>query len=157
MKTTYKQVVKAFQELALRHYQVKGFINNHPLEINDSNLKFPVVALYPGISTTPTGLIILNFNFFIMDLLMNDYSNEQDVISDTLQIGNDFVNKLRSDEETYGFEIDVESITMEPFAENFESSENADISDDVGGWYFSMNIHIMNQMSTCNLPFAPEA
>jgi len=155
MQKSYKQVINTFETLAGLHRQVNGFIDNHPLQINGERLTFPVVAIYPGASEIRPNALYLNIKLFVMDLLEEDYSNERDVLSDCLQIGNDFIQKLYQGEINYGFSIDENSITMEPFSENIISTEDTSIEDDVAGWYFEFVVEIVNKFNECTTPFAP--
>ena len=153
MKKTYKQIVGVFELLADAHAQVNSFVNNAPLQINGNELIFPVVALYPASSNIQRNSMFITFKFFVMDLLTDGYENERDVLSDTLQIGNDFIIELYSNEDKYGFSLDEDSVTMEPFAENFNTTEGTDINDDCAGWYFSFIIEVQNDFDECILPF----
>jgi len=154
LEKTYEQVIDTFETLSTRHYQVNGFINNHPLQVNGSDLTFPVVAIYPGASTIDRSVLNLNIKLFVMDLLNNDYTNEKSIQSDCLQIGNDFIQELYQGELQYGFVIDESTVTFELFGENYESSENTDISDDVAGCFFEFTVQVQNTFDDCILPFA---
>lgn len=153
MKKTYNNIIDSFRWFADNHYQLNGFIDNHPLEANKSEgVDYPLLAIYPGISNINGNEMILNFNVFIFDLLESDYSNEREILSDNLLIANDFINYYARSEEQLGFYVDETTVTMEPFAENFESSEDTNIEDDVAGWYLDVNIHLDNTMNNCNIP-----
>lgn len=159
METTYNQVITKIEKFANNHLQINQFINDHPLAVNQSeDVHFPAFALYPASSSIDRNKMTLNIKAFFIDILDNDKSNERDVLSDTLQIGNDFIQYFARNEDEWGFYIDETTVSMEPFSENFESNEDTNIEDNVAGWYFDVNIVIGNVMNNCNLPFdIPEA
>lgn len=153
METTYNQIINQIETFVKNHYQINRFVNDHPLAVNKSEgVDFPVVALYPAESSINRSLMTLNIKAFFMDILDNDKSNEREVLSDQLQIGNDFIQYFARNEDNWGFYIDETTVTMEPFSENFESLEDTNIEDNVAGWYFDLNIIVDNVMNNCNIP-----
>lgn len=152
MTKTYKQIVETFRDICDRHKMVNTFVNNHPLEINESNPIFPVVAVYPGLTPVYKNSMKLKLKFFVMDQLNDDESNEVEILSDTLQISKDFFDELVENEELYGFTLDMTNLVGEPFAENFRSSEGTDIEDYVAGWYFELDIDVVSEKNNCITP-----
>lgn len=154
MKVNYSKIIEVFEKLASKHLQINSFVDNHPLQINSKELNFPVLAIYPGLTRMDKGVVNMGFKMFIMDLQTGGYTGERSGLSSTLLIGNDIIKKLFQSEDEYGFVINEETVVAEPFAENFKSSEKADIEDDVVGWYFSFDIEVQDDYDSCNLPFA---
>lgn len=153
MKVNYSKIIEVFEELASKHLQINGFVDNHPLQVNSKELTFPVLAIYPGLTRMDKGVMYIGFKMFIMDLQTGGYTGERSTLSTTLLIGNDIIKKLFQSENQYGFVIVESSVVAEPFAENFKSSEKADIEDDVAGWYFSFDVEVQDDYDSCELPF----
>ena len=89
-----------------------------------------------------------------MDLVEPHQSNEQQVLSDTLQIMIDVITqfrngeKLRSYNQTHGTDIRYWTegdFSMEPFVERFSNS--------VTGWVTDLPVIVEHNMNTCNTAF----
>ena len=88
-----------------------------------------------------------------MDLVEPDSSNEQEVLSDCLEIMNDIIAIYKHGEILYGYDaahgqepryfIDND-FTIEPFTERFDNS--------VTGWVMSFAIIVENELNSCNIP-----
>lgn len=152
MEKTYKQTIDMLESIASRHQMVGSFVNDSPLAINDNVDAFPVVAAYPGISTMQKNTVNIRIKFIVMDLLLSDFSNEKDVLSDTLQIIKDFIDEINENDAYAGIYLNQDAITMEPFAENFKSTENTDVQDVVGGWYAELIFTINAPRNRCITP-----
>ena len=120
------------------------------------------------IATVTTGEFGLTYNFqiFICDLVSekadwteatiqsaNNLSNEQEVLSETLQISIDIISMLR-----HSLHQSVEGVndvnkplyfstgqqTLEPFTERFDNL--------LTGWVFSLSIVVANDFDACTIP-----
>jgi len=152
---TLNQAIKRLQTIAIEHAQL------NPLLLTESTFshfgfgdlwevgqiltdegtviteKFPLVwANVQGANMTSqgaqsNGLLTVTFQLLFMDLVHKDETNENDVLSDTLQIATDFITELQDDTEfqTYHYTVDING-NLEPFTERFD--------EEVSGW--SLNI-----------------
>ena len=120
---TLNQAIKRLQTIAIEHAQL------NPLLLTESTFshfgfgdlwevgqiltdegtviteKFPLVwANVQGANMTSqgaqsNGLLTITFQLLFMDLVHKDETNENDVLSDTLQIATDFITELQDDTE----------------------------------------------------------
>jgi hypothetical protein len=86
-----------------------------------------------------------DFKLFVMDLVSKDEGNENDVLSDTLQIIGDFISRLQN---ARNLDIDTNTdyrlqpnINCRPFTERFD--------DDVSGWVADISIRVFFDYSAC--------
>ena len=79
-----------------------------------------------------------------MDLVSKDESNEEDVLSDTLQVIGDFISQFKHStlygdmENDYRFS---ENVNCTPFTERFDN--------EVSGWVADINITVSFNASAC--------
>jgi hypothetical protein len=83
-----------------------------------------------------------NFQVIVADRLKDDYSNQRDVMNDTLEIIKDVFTFLYLSE--YESEWDA---TVEPFLERFE--------DVLAGWTMNLTITQPFDYNRCNVPERP--
>jgi len=126
----------------------------------------PLMHITPVNVTAGESELNYNFQIFIMDLVSEkenwteanyqsaDYlSNEQQVLSDNLQICVDIIGMLRhgvqqsliqtNDINSPVYFTDGEP-TIEPFQERFDNL--------LAGWTFSFTVTVMNDFTACNTP-----
>jgi len=89
------QIVQRINNIADQHYQVKSFASGDVSQVLEkdslSDLLFPRVFLNRLSATSTGGALYYNFELIVTDLVKKDRSNEQEVISDCMQIATDFV------------------------------------------------------------------
>lgn len=159
---TLNQVIKRLQTIALNHAQLNPLIQTEPTFshfgfgdlwdegeiLTDAGTviteRFPLVwanvqsANVTSLGAQANGLVTISMQLLFMDLVHKDTTNQNDVLSDTLQIATDFITELQDDTEfqTYHYTVDING-TLEPFTERFD--------EEVSGW--SLNI-------TFNIPYS---
>ena len=80
-------------------------------------------------------------------LVNQNEDNSIEVISDTLQMANDFIQYLRTTTNEDNFDIDNEyTFQLTPFKDRF--------NDDVTGWQLDLQLNIINLNDSCNLPIS---
>jgi hypothetical protein len=153
----YKTIIQDLSGIAFYHEQIKSFgygdITQVTMDIETK--KEPVYTrmyVVPGDVTLDRGSLIYNFSIIIMDRVNDDYSNQRDVMNDTLEICKDLFTVLyQSYTATYGgFSIDYEPIfgsNVSPFLERYETI--------LGGWTMSMSIQQPFDYNRCNVPIRP--
>jgi|TARA_R110000803_G_scaffold92382_2_gene159858 hypothetical protein len=152
----YNNTIDTLKQLGANHYQIKTVTTGDIWEIDlEKNTLFPLMHVNPINAVAATHQMTLNFQIFIMDLVFNDESNEQEVLSDCLSICNDLIGTLKNGESLYLSNVDQGEnaayftegdVTIEPFTERFDNS--------VTGWVFTLPIVIENNYNTCIAPQA---
>jgi hypothetical protein len=144
---TYKQIIEDFEEIADKHLQINsfGFGDITQLTMNIETEKEP---LYTRMYVIPTDTILnrneltYNFQIIIADRLEDDYSNQRDIMSDTLEICKDIFTVLYLSE----YES-VWGASVSPFLEKFETV--------LAGWTMNLTITQPFDYNRCVLPERP--
>lgn len=144
---TYKQIIEDFEEIADKHLQINsfGFGDITQLTMNIETEKEP---LYTRMYVIPTDTILnrneltYNFQIIIADRLEDDYSNQRDIMSDTLEICKDVFTVLYLSE----YES-VWGASVSPFLERFETV--------LAGWTMNLTITQPFDYNRCVLPERP--
>ncbi len=144
MIRTIKNINNDLETFCDNHLQIKEFGWGNISNITTKDHDFVMLWLQPIGSIIEGNLLTLRYDMYIMDLVKQDNSNLEDVHNDTFLIGLDVVNKFWSDEETYGWTINENTVTSEPFEAKFD--------DYTSGHIFSIEIEVENRMSNCNIP-----
>jgi len=143
----YKQILSDFEEIARAHEQINSYGYGDITQIT-MDVQTEVEPLYtrmyvvPGDTVLAQNELIYNFQIIIADRLEDDYSNQQDVMNDTLEICKDIftVLYLSEYESVWGPAVD-------PFLERFETI--------LGGWTLNLQITQPFDYNRCVLPELP--
>lgn len=143
----YKQILQDFEEIARAHEQINSYGYGDITQIT-MDVETEVEPLYtrmyvvPGDTTLAENELIYNFQIIIADRLEDDYSNQKDLMNDTLEICKDIftVLYLSEYESTWGPAVD-------PFLERFETI--------LGGWTLNLQITQPFDYNRCVLPELP--
>lgn len=147
---TYNNVIDALKCVALTHGMVNNVSSGTVDEVDiTANSVYPLVHIVPGNITAGVKQVTFEFNILAMDLVKVDESNEQQVLSDTMQILIDIIAQYKNglmlgvqqNEGIYG-QADDKDFTLEPFTERFDnvvSGFNCSFSITVPGNYFACN------------------
>ena len=143
----YKQIISDFEEIADAHLQINSF-GYGDLEQLTNDIQTKVEPLYtrmyviPDIATLAQNEMTYNFQIIIADTLDDDYSNQRDVMNDTLEICKDIFTVLYLSE--------YESVwgpNVSPFLERFETV--------LAGWTLNLTITQPFDYNRCDLPELP--
>jgi|TARA_R110001583_G_scaffold47753_1_gene149508 hypothetical protein len=163
---TYNNVIDTLKQLGIEHDQITTTTTGDIYDIDLSkNTLFPLFHINPvNVSTSPSELTY-NFQLFVMDLVSQkdnwtaanllsatNLSNEQEVLSQTLQICVDIIGMMRHSKWQAAGALDIDDIvyftegefTIEPFTERFDNL--------LTGWAFSIGIVVQNDFQTCVIP-----
>ena len=163
---TYNNVIDTLKQLGIEHDQITTTTTGDIYDIDLSkNTLFPLFHINPvNVSTSPSELTY-NFQLFVMDLVSQkdnwtaanlmsatNLSNEQEVLSETLQICVDIIGMMRHSKWQAAGALDIDDIvyftegefTIEPFTERFDNL--------LTGWVFSIGIVVQNDFQTCVIP-----
>tara|TARA_R110000772_G_scaffold158479_3_gene269672 strand:- start:277 stop:930 length:654 start_codon:yes stop_codon:yes gene_type:complete len=161
---SYNNVIDALKCVAISHGMVNNVSSGSVDEVDlSANSVFPLVHIVPGNVTAGVQQITFDFNILAMDLVKvrdnNEYdvvaalkvndSNEQQVLSDTMQILIDIIAQYKNglmlgvqqNTSIYG-QTDDKDFTLEPFTERFDnvvSGFNCSFSITVPSTYFACN------------------
>jgi len=163
LNATYNNVVDALKCVAFSHGMVNNVSSGTVDEVDISaNSVYPLVHIVPGNVTAGIQQLTFEFNMLAMDLSLGNREdsieknnildlypgNEQQVLSDTMQILIDIIGQYKhglmlggKNEGIYG-QADDKDFTLEPFTERFDnvvSGWNCSFSITVPGTYFSCN------------------
>lgn len=144
MIKTFKNILNDIEQFCLKHHQIKDFGWGPQSNISTKDHKFVMVWLTPTSSSISGHLMTLSFEMLVFDIVKQDLSNLKEVLNDTLLIGNDVVSRFWSDEDTYGWVLNENTVTMMPFDAKFD--------DFCAGWVFKIDIEIEDRLSICNIP-----
>jgi len=146
-EVTYKQIISDFDEIARAHEQINSF-GFGDIEQLTNDIKTEVEPIYTKMYMVPSQVqlaqneLIYNFQIIITDQLDADYSNQRDLMSDTLEICKDVFTVL------YLSEYECEwNIVCTPFLESYETV--------LGGWSMNLIITQPFDYNRCVLPELP--
>lgn len=146
-KVTYYQIIQDLKGLSDAHEQINsfGFGDITQLTMDIETKQSPIYTkLYvvPSDTILDQNQLTYNFQVIVADRLKDDYSNQRDVMNDTLEIMKDVFTFLYLSE--YESEWDA---TVEPFLERFE--------DVLAGWTMSLTLTQPFDYNRCNVPERP--
>lgn len=142
---TLNQAVNTIKDICSRHPMIKQYAFGQSLmEVDTSQIQTPYFYITPDPSTLQKNGLQMNLIFTCFDQLSEDFSNEQEVLSDTLQIIQDIITEL-DDFDTIDFQVNIEnSFTITPFSHRFDSL--------TAGWWCSVQLQMAYPMSLCDSP-----
>ena len=146
MKTSLNQALNALQTIANNHLQLKGsfvFCDVADLEAKNE-LKYPLLWADVIPAQFGTKTIDLNLQLTCVDMVSKGLENEQDVLSDTLQILSDVVTTIRQDPTYFDMFIISESLSASPIKDHYQ--------DEVAGWVCNITLQIENAYDLCAVP-----
>jgi len=145
----YKQVIEDLEDFANNHEQINSFgygdLTQLTMDvITKQEPKYTRMYVIPGDTLLNQNELVYNFQIIVTDQLNNDYSNQRDVMSDTLEIMKDIMATFYLSE--------YESLWpagVEPFLENYETI--------LTGWVINIQLSQPFDYNRCDLPERPFA
>jgi len=141
---SYKLILDDILEFAQLHEQIHsyGFGDIQQMTndiITKEEPRYPRMYVNPNVAAFAHGEIQYGFNIYFIDRLDIDLTNQQDVLSDTLELAKDFYSKL------YLSDFEAEwNAQLLPFFERTETG--------VGGWLLSVTSTQKSDYNRCVLP-----
>jgi hypothetical protein len=143
----YKLILQDFREIAEKHLQINSFgygdITQLTMDVETKKEpKYTRMYVLPADTLLNQNELTYNFQIIIADRLEDDYSNQKDVLNDTLEICKDVFTVLYLSE--------YESIwgaTCEPFLERYETT--------LCGWLLNITLTQPFDYNRCVLPELP--
>jgi hypothetical protein len=143
----YKQVIEDLEDFANNHEQINSFgygdLTQLTMDvITKQEPKYTRMYVIPGDTLLNQNELVYNFQIIVTDQLNSDYSNQRDVMSDTLEIMKDIMATFYLSE--------YESLWpagVEPFLENYETI--------LTGWVMNIQLSQPFDYNRCDLPERP--
>jgi len=125
MEKTYYQVLNKMSEIALEGVN-ECFIGD-VWEVEAVARKYPLLVIDPHLKnhTYQNGLFKLKLDLYMVDLVLDDESNELEVLSDMTGYMIQYINYLSAHLEEYGFYFRKDlntSINLQTFTEKWDDS-----------------------------------
>jgi len=150
---TLNQLIKVFADISDRHYQINDFSDEQDFNIDADNAPdYPILVARgrtPKLLSSDNGYKTKSivFDVQVIDLVNKDMNNENDVMSDTLQILTDVVTELSNHPDYINDSLNIISdINFNPLWGVYDS--------DVTGWKIEIEIQQPNKVSYCTNPIA---
>lgn len=147
MRYTLNQIFRDLNTFAEEHGQVGEFLFKDPLELlNDKEANFPVIdaVLRPSRFGGAGPIeVSFTFDFYFMDLVQKDLSNEQEVLSDQAQIAMDLIAYLNNPTFDDKFTVATDG-SLVPF---YEKGDN-----EMTGWTLSLIFKVLDLRDRCAIP-----
>jgi len=151
---SYNNVIDTLKCVGEQHLNIHTVTSGDLWELDlEKNTLFPLFHINPVNVTVGQNTRSFNFQLFVMDLVEPDESNEQEVLSDCLEIMNDIIAIYKQGEILYAYDAAAgeeqryfidNDFTIEPFTERFDNA--------VTGWVMSFAITVENELNSCNIP-----
>jgi hypothetical protein len=142
--SSYKQILLDWKQFADAHEQINSFgFGDGSLLTNDIYTKveplYPRMYFIPDTTRLNENHLHITWTVIVVDKLEDDYSNQQDILSDCLEICKDFYSKA------YLSDYDVEwNATLNPWLEDTETT--------LCGWSFVISVQQKFDYNRCVLP-----
>ena len=148
---TYNQILKKFEDVITANKFIKTFVAGDIYEIDLTETTYMYAHLSIESATFDNAQLTYSFRLYVMDIVNKDEGNENDVLSDTLQVINDVISEFRNGSSTFGLETmqDYEiqdTISCSPFTERFDN--------EVSGWSADIDVTVINHYNACNNPYS---
>ena len=151
---SYNNVIDTLSCVGEQHLNIQSVTSGDLWTLDLSKMTiFPLFHINPVNVTVGMNTRTFNFQLFVMDLVEPDESNEQEVLSDCLEIMNDIIAIYKHGEILYSYDAAAgeeqryfidNDFTIEPFTERFDNA--------VTGWVMSFAITVENELNSCNIP-----
>tara|TARA_R100001082_G_scaffold5791_1_gene3923 strand:- start:698 stop:1207 length:510 start_codon:yes stop_codon:yes gene_type:complete len=151
---SYNNVIDTIKCIGEQHLNIKTVTNGDIWEIDLERTNiFPLFHINPVSVNINQGQRVFNFQLFIMDLVEPNEANEQEVMSDTLEIMTDIISIFKHGEILYTYDASAgeepryfinNDFTCEPFTERFANS--------VTGWVMDLEVIVESELNSCNVP-----
>ena len=151
---SYNNVIDTLKCVGEQHLNIHSVTSGDLWEIDLSKMTiFPLFHINTVNVSVGMNTRTFNFQLFVMDLVEPDESNEQEVLSDCLEIMNDIIAVYKHGEILYSYDAAAgeeqryfidNDFTIEPFTERFDNA--------VTGWVMSFAITVENELNSCNIP-----
>lgn len=136
---TLNQIIREIKTIAGGHGQVMNFMFGEVWNFLEQKTDHTSVLLTLNNARFNRAQMVFSFSLYVMDWVVQEGTNEQDVLSDTIRIARDIEAKMRQ------LDIDIpDEIQLTPFIESFE--------DILSGWKMDFDIATDYELDNCAAP-----
>ena len=115
---TLNEILNEIETQATAHLQIKQYGQGDLWEINPKELDYLVLWAIEESVVLSERTLTYNIRLLAMDRVLPGEENEQEVMSDTIQVLLDFVAYFR---QLHSSDLNIQtSVTLEPFTERFD-------------------------------------
>ena len=150
---TVNQLISVFKDISTRHYQINGFGIGDDWENGASEAKMhPVLWINPTTANMPASdngykTFEIDFEVRVFDLVNKDESNENEVLSDCIDILKDIITEFKGHPYYVNSQLNIiDDIGFEAFTEEFD--------EEVSGWVCEISLMTPILNSFCGIPAA---
>jgi len=169
----YNNVIDTIWCISESHHQIKATTVGDIWEIDlEKNTLFPLCHINPLNVIAGAKTLEFDLQILVCDLVEPHESNEQEVLSDTMQICTDLISEYKfgtllshnmgagntpagspqnpthtghhTSEQPRRYWLAESDITLEPFTERFANA--------VSGWVFNLRVVVQFEYQTCDIP-----
>lgn len=147
---TYNNIISVFQDISERHYQINTFFVGDSWEEDAGTVVYPLLAINPTGANMNKGdngyaTFEITMNVVLSDLVYKGKENENEIISDTLQIIQDIIVEFNQHPYYTNSRFDISNdLSFTPFTERND--------DEVSGWQVEMVLRTPNIREFCGIP-----
>ena len=150
---TINQLISVWKDIATRHYQINYFGVGDSWEVGvDKASMHPVLWINPVTATMPSTdngykTFEIDFEVRVFDLVNKDESNENEVLSDTIDILKDIIAEFKGHPYYVNSQLNIiDDISFEAFTEEFD--------EEVSGWLCEISLMTPVLTTFCGIPSA---
>ena len=145
---TLNMLYDMFRSIGTDSLFIKTTTIGDVFEVDLTKTTYPLMHVGTQTANYTKNTLGYSFQIIVMDLVSKDECNEEDVLSDMLQVIGDVISKLKNsdfntDYENFRHDIRIQdSISCEPFTERFDN--------EVTGWTANVSINVDFNASACS-------
>ena len=149
---TINQLTSVWKDIATRHYQLNHFGIGDSWEVGVKANMHPVLWVNPVTATMPATdngykTFEIDFEVRVFDLVDKDELNENDVLSDTIDILKDIIAEFKGHPYYVNSQLNIiDDISFESFTEEFD--------EEVSGWLCEISLMTPVLTTFCGIPSA---
>ena len=149
---TINQLISVWKDIATRHYQLNHFGIGDSWEVGVKANMHPVLWINPVTASMPSSdngykTFEIDFEVRVFDLVDKDELNENDVLSDTIDILKDIIAEFKGHPYYVNSQLNIiDDISFESFTEEFD--------EEVSGWLCEISLMTPVLTTFCGIPSA---
>ena len=141
---TLHNIIKLYEDIASANSYIQDFTFGDIFEIDLNETNYALSHLSIESANFSNHELTYTLRLYVMNLVSKDEGNENDVLSDTLQVIGDFISQFKHSTTFGDTENDFrmnENVNCTPFTERFDN--------EVSGWSADISITISFNASAC--------
>ena len=142
---TLLNIIKLYEDIANANSYIQDFTFGDIFEIDLKETDYALSHLSIESANYTNHELTYTLRLYVMNLVSKDEGNENDVLSDTLQVIGDFISQFKHSTSFGDTEHDYrmnENVNCTPFTERFDN--------EVSGWSADISITVSFNASACS-------